>query len=566
MPSLTPTARALSTLLTRHPRHVSRKNPSKKKPHKKSPKTPEETPAQGPTTYMRATIHSISSILRSSSWDSARSQLQLLPLRWDSFTVNRVLKTHPPMEKAYLFFRWADVIPGFKHDRFTYTTMLDIFGEAGRIASMRQVFDEMSQRGIVPDGATYTSVMHWLAKNRDLDGAVRAWGEMRRSGCRPTVVSYTALMKVLFDHGRAEEAGGVYREMMEVGLLPNCHTYTVLMEYLAGAGKFDAALDIMREMQEAGVLPDKATCNILVQKCAKAGETSAMTQVLLYMKDHSIVLRCPIFLEALKALETNGESDCLLREVNPHMLFEGIDDDYKFESTATDSISMIDRGIIVNLLMRKNWIALEHVISGMTNNLIDLDSSIILEVVQDSCANSKPSCALAAFHYCLRMGKELKRSAYSCLIGFFIREYSFQLVLEIVEEMIKAGCNLGTYLSSILIYRLGCAGLPSYAAKIFNLSPTDQNTVTCTALIYAYLQAGEVDKGIKLYSKMRGLGIPASSGTYEVLIQGLEKAGRIHDAEAYRKERRKLQWREYSAKGGLPEESLCNCLFSGDHA
>ncbi|GLT39093.1 hypothetical protein SLA2020_133000 [Shorea laevis] len=51
--------------------------------------------------YMRDTILNIYKILKYSTWDSAEQQLRQLPIKWDSFTVNQVLKTHPPMEKAW---------------------------------------------------------------------------------------------------------------------------------------------------------------------------------------------------------------------------------------------------------------------------------------------------------------------------------------------------------------------------------------------------------------------------------------------------------------------------------
>ncbi|CAL9760272.1 unnamed protein product, partial [Musa acuminata subsp. burmannicoides] len=569
MPSPASHRRALSTLRFRRPKKRSSPFPNKTFTN---PSLPE---------YMRAAIHKISTTLRYSTWDTAATELRALPLRWDSFTVNRILKTHPPMEKAWLFFHWAARLPGFKHDRFTYTTMLDIFGEAGRIPSMWRVFREMEDKGVTPDAATYTSVMHWLSAAGDLEGAVRAWEEMKERGCGPTLVSYTAYMKILFDHGRPKEAAGVYTEMLEVGLSPNCHTYTVLMEYLAGAGeertesifwsfldgldvgalriywsststlvtkkkntynvafqyfmclllgKFKAALEIMSEMQEAGIEPDKAACNILIQKCSKARETSAMRQVLLYMKEHSIVLRRTVFMEALEALKLVNGSDHLLREVNPHLSSDGIEDNSHFEPIFSDTSSFIDRAIIINLIAMQNFIAVEHMLSGMINRHIELDPELISMVIQLSCANYKPSCVLMAFRYSLQVGKELDRSAYISLLGFFMRENALEMVLEIVHEMTKAGVSFGTYLVYLLIYRLGRAGIHTYAESIFYSLPMDQNVVTCTALTDALFQAGEVEKGLELYAKMRK-DFSLSSGMYEVLILGLERSGRTDDAE-----------------------------------
>lgn len=206
-----------------------RKNPNFTKPVKKEVTDPKE--------YMRDVVAKIYRMLKYLTWDSAQQELEKLPIRWDSYTVNQVLKTHPPMEKAWLFFNWASRLRGFKHDQYTYTTMLDIFGEAGTISSMKYVFQQMQEKGIKIDSVTYTSLMHWLSNSGNVDQAIKAWVEMKSKGCSPTVVSYTAYMKILFNNDRVKEATDVYKEMLQSECAPNCHTYTILMEYLIGTGQ-----------------------------------------------------------------------------------------------------------------------------------------------------------------------------------------------------------------------------------------------------------------------------------------------------------------------------------------
>lgn len=186
--------------------------------------------------YTRNIVGKIYKTLKFSTWDSAKEELENLPMKWDSYTVNQVLKSHPPMEKAWLFFNWASRLKGFKHDQYTYTTMLDIFGEAGRISSMKYVFQQMHDKGIKIDSVTYTSLMHWLSNYGNVDEAMKVWEEMKSKGCYPTVVSYTAYMKILFDSDRVNEATHVYKEMLHSGCAPNCYTYTILMDYLIGSG------------------------------------------------------------------------------------------------------------------------------------------------------------------------------------------------------------------------------------------------------------------------------------------------------------------------------------------
>ncbi|KAL5704868.1 hypothetical protein ACHQM5_023234 [Ranunculus cassubicifolius] len=518
---------------------------------------------------MRDTIGVVSKILRNSTWESAQQELNNLQIRWDSYTINQVLKTHPPMEKAWLFFNWCSKLKGFKHDQFTYTTMLDIFGEAGRISSMKHVWEQMVEKGVVVDAVTYTSLLHWLSKDGDFDGAVKMWEEMKENGCCPSVVSYTAYMKVLFDNGKVKEATKVYKEMIESGCSPNCYTYTVLMEHLASNGKFREALQILSKMQEAGVQPDKATCNILVQKCSISGETWAMNYVLKYMKEKAFVLRRPVYLEALEAFKKAGESDELLKEVNPHLYFEGTDmkETFLCEATNTGIWTATDRAIMMHFLMKRNFIAVEHMLNVLINEKIVLDSTLISSIIQKNCANHRLASALLAFNYGLEMGITIERPACLSLMGTFIRSNSFPELVEIVEKMIEAGVSLGTYLLSLVIYKLGCIGMSASSEKIFNLlSNNEKNTVTYTALMGAFFGSRKVDKGLEIFDTMTRKGIRASPGTYRLLILGLKEAGRVREAEKYYKEKKCVQRFAVTEETVSMEDHLCDLIFAGDAA
>ncbi|KAK2385676.1 Pentatricopeptide repeat (PPR) superfamily protein [Trifolium repens] len=118
--------------------------------------------------------------------------------------------------------------------------------------------------------------------------------------------------------------------------VPNCYTYTVLMDHLIGSGNCKDALEIFEKMQEAGVQPDKVACNILIEKCSKVGGIVFMTHTLQYMKENSLVLRYNVFVVAMDALIIAGESDTLLRQVNPHFYL-----DCSFRKKANDRNTVI---------------------------------------------------------------------------------------------------------------------------------------------------------------------------------------------------------------------------------
>ncbi|KAG2261704.1 hypothetical protein Bca52824_068783 [Brassica carinata] len=524
-----------------------------------------QTPEPPRVVYTRDTVSNIYNILKYSTWESALSQLPHLPIKWDSHIINRVLKSHPPMQKAWLFFNWASEIRGFKHDHFTYTTMLDIFGEAGRIQSMYSVFRLMKEKGVVIDTVTYTSLIHWVSSSGDVDEAMRLWKEMRDNGCEPTVVSYTAYMKMLFDDGRVEEATEVYKEMLRARVSPNCHTYTVLMEYLVGAGKCEEALDIFFKMQEIGVQPDKAACNILIGKACKFGQTSFMARILVYMKENGIVLRYPVFLEALEILKAAGQSDGLLREVNSHITAESLCSNDIVEAELDGKKSSDDSRIISSvLLMKQSLVAVDYLLNQMKDRNIKLDSFVVSAIVETNCGRRRTEGASLALGYSSEMGIHLEKSAYLALVGCFLRENKLSEVIEAVKEMVKAHHSLGVYQGATLIHRLGFGRRPRLAAEVFDLLPDDQKGVAAyTALMDVYISAGSPEKAMKIFEEMRGREVMPSLGTYNVLLSGLEKTGDFkREAALLKKEKKSLVANGRFREDVDVEERVCDLLFA----
>ncbi|KAI3452119.1 hypothetical protein Pfo_008784 [Paulownia fortunei] len=515
--------------------------------------------------YSREKITKIYNILKYSNWDSAQEQLEHLFIKWDSYTVNQVLKTHPPMEKAWLFFNWASGRKNFKHDQYTYTTMLDIFGEARRISSMMYIFKQMKDKGVKIDVVTYTSLMHWMSNDGDVDGAIKLWKEMKAKGCRPTVVSYTAYMKILFDQKKVNEAADVYKEMLESGLSPNCYTYTVLMEYLASSGKFGEALEIFNKMQEAGVQPDKATCNILIEICCRTGEIWAIIKILEYMKENFFVLHYPIYQKALETFKIAGESDMLLRQVNRHFSAEHFNEGTnRYDAVCPDNDFEVENGLALNLMNKQNLVAVDALLADMMDKGVQLESEVISKIIEVNSARHRQNGALLAHEYSVKSGINIDRTAYLALIGLSVRINSFRKVVEIVEKMVEQGLSLGTHLNSLLIYRLGCGREAASAAKVFDLLPDEEkSTAEYTALIGAYFSSGNADMGLETFKIMKSEGVNVALGTYCVLIAGLEKCGKARELEYYRKEKKRLQTERCSPNVSM-EETICNLLFAGD--
>lgn len=279
-------------------------------------------------------------------------------------------------------------------------------------------------------------------------------------------------------------------------------------------GKFKEAFEILCKMQEAGIQPDKVICNILVHKCSIAREMFVLTQTLQYMKENSLVLRKPIYLEALEALRSCGQNDELLNEVNLHFFYEGFHD-CRWD-LSPDAVDYADRGVLINLMARKSLVAAEYLIEGMLEKNIQLDTELVSSTAMDFCSNQSPSGALLVLRYSSISGLQLQRDAYVCMIGLFIRLSLYEKVMVVCEEMIRREVHFGTYLTAILICQLGRAGMPDLSERLFYALPCVQNTATYTALIDAYVRSRDLGKAVTLYKEMSSKRIPVTSGTLKV--------------------------------------------------
>ncbi|KAD7477842.1 hypothetical protein E3N88_00978 [Mikania micrantha] len=166
----------------------------------------------------------------------------------------------------------------------------------------------------------------------------------------------------------------------------------------------------------------------------------------------------------------------------------------------------------------------------MINKSVFLTHEIMSSVIEACIAHERPNGFVLAYECGKKMGIKYEKSLYLSLIGLFIRTNSFPKIVDIVEEMIKSGIFLGVNQSALLIYKLGCAKKPVSAAKVFDFLPdNEKNTTTYTAFMAAYFASRNTSKGLQIFKEMKDVGIPVVLGTYNVLLAGLEKSGRVDE-------------------------------------
>ncbi|KAJ6676784.1 TETRATRICOPEPTIDE REPEAT (TPR)-LIKE SUPERFAMILY PROTEIN-RELATED [Salix viminalis] len=179
----------------------------------------------------------------------------------------RQLRWGPSAEEAL---KKILILPGFKHDGYTYTTMVGILGRAKQFVTVNKLLDQMVRDGCQPTVVTYNRLIHSYGRANYLNDAVEVFNQMQKAGCEPDRVTYCTLIDIHAKAGFLDFAMEMYQRMQAAGLSPDTFTYSVIINCLGKAGHLAAAHKLFCEMVEQGCVPNLVTYNIMIALQAKA--------------------------------------------------------------------------------------------------------------------------------------------------------------------------------------------------------------------------------------------------------------------------------------------------------
>ncbi|TQE09128.1 hypothetical protein C1H46_005281 [Malus baccata] len=127
---------------------------------------------------------------------------------------------------------------------------------------------------------------------------------------------------------------------------------------------------------------------------------------------------------------------------------------------------------------------------------------------------------------------------------------------DVYREMTQCGCSPSCRTCTVLMDYLIGSGKYKEALDIF---------VHCNLHCVEWgCSAGSADKGLQIFETMRGKGFCPFLGTYNVLLTGLRKCSRVHEAEMFGKEKKSMQADGEFQNAVRIDQKICDFLFAGD--
>ena len=183
--------------------------------------------------------------------------------------VCQVVKKIPKTAVVRKLFKWAATQPGYQHNVYTYTALIDHYGKYQNFDAMDQVVAEMKEEGCALSTITFTSLVFWHSQVTKLPGVRRMWNQMLEAGCKPNEYTYSYYINALAKAGCHEEAMAVFQEMQDAGCRPNVFTYSVIIHSLVETLQLEAACEFYERMTKLSFTPNSATYSVLVKAHAK---------------------------------------------------------------------------------------------------------------------------------------------------------------------------------------------------------------------------------------------------------------------------------------------------------
>ncbi|KAI3933809.1 hypothetical protein MKW92_020449 [Papaver armeniacum] len=270
----------------------------------------------------RHAVERVFNILQQHNWGpSAEEALEKLNCSLDPYQANQVLKQLQDHSTAIGFFNWLKSRPGFKHDGYTYTTMVGILGRARKFTYINQLLDEMARDGCLPNVVTYNRLIHSYGRANYLNEALNVFHQMQEEGCEPDRVTYCTLIDIHAKAGYLDVAMDLYGKMQLAGLSPDTFTYSVIINCLGKAGHLAAAYKLFNEMVSQGCVPNLVTYNTMIALQAKARNYTCALKIYRDMQSAGFLpdkVTFSIVMEVLGVCGHLDEAEAVFAEMKQH--------------------------------------------------------------------------------------------------------------------------------------------------------------------------------------------------------------------------------------------------------
>jgi pentatricopeptide repeat protein len=449
-------------------------------------------------------------------------------------TYNTVMKGHcakGDLPRARRILREMEAA-GFQPDSASYNCMLSSAVAVSDLHEAWEVMAEMERKRVPLDHYTLSIMMKAARKARNPRDGRRALAVIDRAGvnvCEDDVL-FNTVLDACIHLKDTERLGNVLEAFARSKIRPTVHTYGLLIKACSILRKVARCWELWKEMVEKrDITPNDITLSCMLDALVCSSRVEEAVALFQHWKE-KVPPNTVMYSTLIKGYAVLGDSERAM-EMYRELQGKGLQMNLVTYTTLIDAqcrAGNMDQATEMLALMEKN---------GCAPNTITYST-----LVKGHCIQGNLEEALRLFQVMLDRGLTADTVIFNTMLDGCVRHSRFELADQLVSNMNKFSVEPSNFTLSIMVKMWGkrrrlddafAAIRQSLSERRFRL---DSQVGTC--LISACLHNRAADRAVEALAEMKTWSNfdGPDSGTYNALVSGLTRCGRIRQAAEFAKE------------------------------
>ncbi|CAN1844278.1 Pentatricopeptide repeat-containing protein At1g73710 [Linum perenne] len=386
------------------------------------------------------------------------------------------------------------------------TSIKNAYAEKGMRAKSKIILNGRKDHGESPNMDVYKFHLELKAygKAELYDKALSLFRSVKDHIDLPKVYSYNSIIRILSNGGLANEARNLLDEMLGEGLKPICATFVPLMLCYSRLGRLTDAVDIYQKMVLAKVKPNVVIYEALIDGFLESGDLEEALRYLRVMENES------------------GISPERTAVLDAEMVFNSMKDKGSVDDVSYETMIFMYRRI--GMLEKALEVAEEMIhSSGLPDESVSYHDAIVSYL-----RNRQLRPAGELLHKMLNEKKKLTpdRRTLDLIFSILSNEGLTSEAVTQLQNSYEQGKPYAVQASvASVLSVMGLHGLAMEYCEAFTKANEQLlDRVAYNTAIYVYTLAGETDRALEMFTRMKDKGLEPDIVTHMNMANCYKKA------------------------------------------
>lgn len=222
----------------------------------------------------------------------------------------------------------------------TYARFIFCFAESGRTQQAFDIWNDLTQSGIVPSVQSWNMLLKAAALSKDKSIAVTEGiiSKMQENGVNPNSDTYGTLIDVYFKAGKTETAMEIFEKIQqgEIKVPTNLKIFNVMLNGLLNSNMDKMARDLLTEGIQQGLSPDVIAFNTFIKTYIKQKRYNEVDEMLTLMAENGVTPNVATYTNIIDSMYKSANS----KNVNPSSHIEELVKDMNRNGIRTNTSTM----------------------------------------------------------------------------------------------------------------------------------------------------------------------------------------------------------------------------------